>query len=89
MVGPEAPLVDGLADRLRAAGKRVFGPGADGARLEGSKAWMKELVTAAGVPTARYGHFDEAGAALAFLRTLARALRGEDRRPGRRARACS
>ena len=42
-IGPEAPLVDGLADRLRAAGRLVFGPGADGARLEGSKAWMKEL----------------------------------------------
>ena len=38
VIGPEAPLVDGLADRLRAAGRRVVGPGADGARLEGSKA---------------------------------------------------
>ena len=52
VIGPEAPLVDGLADRLRAAGRLVFGPGADGARLEGSKAWMKELLAAAGVPTA-------------------------------------
>ena len=43
VVGPEQPLVDGLADRLRAQGVRVFGPGADGARLEGSKAFMKEL----------------------------------------------
>ena len=41
VVGPEAPLVDGLADRLRAAGRLVFGPGADGAQLEGSKGWMK------------------------------------------------
>jgi phosphoribosylamine--glycine ligase len=40
VIGPEAPLVDGLADRLRAAGRLVFGPGADGAVLEGSKAWM-------------------------------------------------
>ncbi|HJR24630.1 MAG TPA: phosphoribosylamine--glycine ligase, partial [Acidimicrobiales bacterium] len=70
VVGPEVPLVDGLADRLRAAGRLVFGPGADGARLEGSKAWMKELVTAAGVPTARYGRFDEAEPAVAFLRSL-------------------
>jgi phosphoribosylamine--glycine ligase len=70
VIGPEAPLVDGLADRLRAAGKVVFGPGADGARLEGSKAWMKELVTAAGVPTARYGSFTTAPPALAFLRSL-------------------
>src|SRR3974390_1465369 len=40
VIGPEVPLVAGLADRLRASGRRVFGPGADGARLEGSKAWM-------------------------------------------------
>ncbi len=69
VVGPEAPLVDGLADRLRAQGRAVFGPGADGARLEGSKAWMKDLVAAAGVPTARYGTFDssQVDAAVAFL----------------------
>ncbi|MFZ6004397.1 MAG: phosphoribosylamine--glycine ligase [Actinomycetota bacterium] len=70
VIGPEAPLVDGLADRLRADGRLVFGPGADGARLEGSKAWMKELVTAAGVPTARHGSFDEVGPALDFLHDL-------------------
>ena len=70
VVGPEAPLVDGLADRLRAQGKLVFGPGADGAQLEGSKRWLKELVTAAGVPTARYGAFDDEAAALAFLKEL-------------------
>ena len=44
MIGPEVPLVDGLADRLRAQGKLVFGPGADGAQLEGSKVWMKQLL---------------------------------------------
>ena len=70
VIGPEAPLVDGLADRLRAQGKLVFGPGADGAALEGSKAWMKEVVAAAGVPTARYGAFDELEPALDFLRSL-------------------
>jgi phosphoribosylamine---glycine ligase len=70
VVGPEAPLVDGLADRLRAAGRLVFGPGADGARLEGSKAWMKDLLAAAAVPTARYGSFGDAVAALDFLRAL-------------------
>ena len=43
VIGPEAPLVDGLADRLRAAGGLVFGPGADGARLEGSKAFLRSL----------------------------------------------
>ena len=58
VVGPEAPLVAGLADELRAKGRLVFGPGADGAHLEGSKAWMKEVVSAAGVPTARYAAFD-------------------------------
>jgi phosphoribosylamine---glycine ligase len=70
VVGPEQPLVDGLADRLRAQGKVVFGPGADGARVEGSKAFMKDLVAAAGVPTARYGTFDDEASALEFLRTL-------------------
>jgi phosphoribosylamine--glycine ligase len=70
VIGPEAPLVDGLADRLRAQGKRVFGPGADGARLEGSKAWMKDVVAEAGVPTARYAAFAEFDAAAAYLRTM-------------------
>jgi phosphoribosylamine--glycine ligase len=70
VVGPEQPLVDGLADRLRAAGKLVFGPGADGAQVEGSKAYMKDLVAAAGVPTARYGAFTEVEPALALLRSL-------------------
>jgi phosphoribosylamine--glycine ligase len=70
VIGPEVPLVDGLADRLRVAGRLVFGPGADGAQLEGSKAFMKEMLDEAGVPTARYGSFDEPTAAKAFLRTL-------------------
>jgi phosphoribosylamine---glycine ligase len=70
VVGPEAPLVDGLADRLRSEGRLVFGPGGGGARLEGSKAWMKGLVEAAGVPTARYGSFDEEDAAVSFLQSL-------------------
>lgn len=71
VIGPEAPLVDGLADQLRAAGKLVLGPGADGARLEGSKAFMKQLLVDAGVPTARYGAFDEVEPALDFLRSMA------------------
>ncbi|MBI1844679.1 MAG: phosphoribosylamine--glycine ligase [Actinobacteria bacterium] len=70
VIGPEAPLVAGLADRLRAKGKLVFGPGADGAQLEGSKAWMKGLLVEAGVPTARYGTFTSVEPALAFLRGL-------------------
>lgn len=72
VIGPEAPLVDGLADRLRAQGKTVFGPGAAGARLEGSKAWMKEVVAAAGIPTAAFRSFGagEVEAAKTHLRTL-------------------
>lgn len=70
VVGPEAPLVDGLADRLRGQGKLVFGPGVDGARLEGSKAWMKEVAAAADVPTARHGAFTDREAAEAYLDTL-------------------
>ncbi len=70
VIGPEVPLVEGLADRLRADGKRVFGPGAEGARLEGSKAWMKALLAEAGVPTARYDTFTDEEPALAFLDQL-------------------
>jgi phosphoribosylamine---glycine ligase len=70
VISAEAPLVDGMADRLRAQGKRVYGPGADGALLEGSKAWMKELVARAGVPTARHATFDSPAPALDFLRTM-------------------
>ncbi len=72
VIGPEAPLVAGLADRLRAQGRAVMGPGADGALLEGSKAFMKEVLGAAGVPTARFATFDalEAGAAMDYLETL-------------------
>ena len=74
VIGPEGPLADGLADRLRADGRLVFGPGADGAALEGSKAWMKEVVSAAGVPTAAYRAFNSEPAsrrdAHAYLETL-------------------
>jgi phosphoribosylamine---glycine ligase len=70
VVGPEQPLVDGLADELRARGRLVVGPGVDGARLEGSKAFMKDVLVKAGVPTARHGAFDEPGPAIDFLREL-------------------
>jgi len=73
VVGPEQPLVDGLADQLRSRGTAVFGPGADGARLEGSKAHLKQVLQRAGVPTAASRAFqagDEA-AAETFLRSLA------------------
>src|SRR5436305_1743804 len=54
IVGPEAPLVGGVADALAAAGIRCFGPSAAGAALEGSKAFCKEIMVAAGVPTASH-----------------------------------
>ena len=57
VVGPEAPLVAGLADRLREAGIPCFGPGAEGARLEGSKAYCKQLMVRHNVPTAAYRTF--------------------------------
>ncbi len=53
VIGPEAPLVAGVADRLRHAGVSVFGPGSEAAMLEGSKSFAKELMLAAGVPTAQ------------------------------------
>ena len=54
VIGPEAPLVDGLADSLRAAGIDTFGPSKQAAQLEGSKGFTKELCQRAGIPTARY-----------------------------------
>ena len=70
VIGPELPLAEGLADQLRAQGKLVLGPGRDGARLEASKAYMKNFLRDAGVPTARFGVFDEMQAALEFLNTM-------------------
>ncbi|MEI6700223.1 MAG: phosphoribosylamine--glycine ligase [Actinomycetota bacterium] len=70
VIGPEAPLVDGLADQLRALGRVVLGPGADGAQLEGSKTFMKELLDAAHVPTAGFGTFTSVAEALEFLETM-------------------
>jgi len=68
VVGPEAPLVDGIVDIFGAAGLRVFGPNKAAARLEGSKIFAKETMSAAGVPTADYAVFESADAALAWLR---------------------
>ncbi len=67
VIGPEAPLVDGLADTLRAAGVPVFGPGAQAARLEGSKGFTKDLCEAADIPTARYRRCASRAEALAAL----------------------
>ncbi|MGH2597206.1 MAG: phosphoribosylamine--glycine ligase [Actinomycetota bacterium] len=70
VVGPEAPLVAGLADELTARGKTVFGPSAAAARIEGSKAWAKDLMVRHGIPTARAGAFTELDPAVAFLDEL-------------------
>ena len=67
VIGPEAPLVAGLADRLRAQGRTVFGPGADGAQLEGSKAWMKEFATRHEIPTAAHRVFTDLDLAVAAI----------------------
>ncbi len=67
VVGPEAPLVAGMVDRLEAAGIPAFGPSAAAAALEGSKGFMKDLCAKYGVPTAAYGRFRDAAAAKAFI----------------------
>jgi phosphoribosylamine--glycine ligase len=68
IVGPEAPLAAGVADRLREAGVLVFGPSKAAAALEASKAFTKEICDACGAPTAAYGHFTAADAAKAYVR---------------------
>jgi phosphoribosylamine--glycine ligase len=70
VIGPDQQVVDGLADDLRSQGKTVFGPGADGAQLEGSKAFMKEFLASAGIPTAKFGVFDNEDDAIAYLATM-------------------
>jgi phosphoribosylamine--glycine ligase len=67
VIGPEAPLVDGLADTLRAAGVPVFGPGQAAARLEGSKGFTKDLCARAGIPTAGYRRVTDRDTAVAAL----------------------
>jgi phosphoribosylamine---glycine ligase len=67
VVGPEDPLCEGLADKLRAKDLRVFGPGARGARLEGSKVFAKELLDRHRIPCAADRRFDRSGAAKSYL----------------------
>ncbi|MBE3561585.1 MAG: phosphoribosylamine--glycine ligase [Ktedonobacteraceae bacterium] len=67
IVGPEAPLIDGIADVFRRRGLPIFGPNAAGAALEGSKAFAKEVMTGAGIPTARHRTFTVYAQALAYL----------------------
>ncbi len=68
VVGPEAPLVAGLADRLREAGIATFGPSAAAAQLEGSKGFTKDLCARYGIPTGAYRRFTDAEAAKAYVR---------------------
>ena len=68
IVGPEAPLAVGVADRLRDAGILCFGPSQAAAQLEASKAFTKEICTAVNAPTAAYGHFTDAETAKAYVR---------------------
>ncbi|MFY7951673.1 MAG: phosphoribosylamine--glycine ligase, partial [Armatimonadaceae bacterium] len=68
VVGPEKPLVLGIVDAFEARGLRIFGPSAEPARLEGSKVFSKELMAAAGIPTAPFRVFDNPEAALGYLR---------------------
>ena len=70
VIGPEAPLVGGLADRLRAEGFPAFGPSAAAARLEGSKGFTKDFCARHGIPTAAYGRFADAAAAKAHVSAL-------------------
>src|SRR5881392_2169907 len=67
VVGPEIPLVAGIADVFRQHGLAIFGPSAAGAALEGSKAFAKELMTRAGIPTAQHRTFTRIDEALAYL----------------------
>ncbi|RIJ28017.1 phosphoribosylamine--glycine ligase [Henriciella mobilis] len=70
IIGPEAPLAAGASDALRARGFDVFGPSQQAARLESSKGFAKDLMQKYGVPTARYGRFDDLTEALDFLETM-------------------
>lgn len=70
VVGPEAPLVAGLVDRLQEAGIAAFGPSAAAAQLEASKSFTKELCDRHGIPTASYRRFTESGPALSYLKEV-------------------
>ena len=70
VIGPEAPLVAGVADVLRDAGIAVFGPNAEGAQLEGSKTYSKNFMVENNIPTARYQSFTDAESAKAYVNDL-------------------
>jgi len=71
VVGPEVPLVAGVVDRFEAVGRKCFGPRADGAQLEGSKAFTKAFLTRHGIPTAAYREFTDYEPAVSYARTCA------------------
>lgn len=71
VIGPEAPLVEGVGDAVRAVGIPVFGPNADAARMEGSKEFAKQVMGRAEVPTAAYRSFTEEAPCAAYVRELA------------------
>ncbi len=71
VIGPEAPLVEGIVDQFKAAGLRCFGPTAKGARLEGSKAYTKEFLERYNIPTAGYRDFTDIDTALAYAQECA------------------
>jgi phosphoribosylamine---glycine ligase len=77
VVGPEAPLVDGLVDRLGEAGIPAFGPSAAAARLEGSKAFAKEIMEAAGVPTAGWSEHTDVDSAMAAITSYPAVLKAD------------
>jgi phosphoribosylamine--glycine ligase len=68
IVGPEAPLVQGVVNRFQAAGLRIFGPSRVAAELEGSKAFTKDFLARHGIPTAAYGNFTDLAEATAYIR---------------------
>ncbi len=74
VVGPEAPLVNGIVDRFKEAGLRIFGPGRNAAQLEGSKALAKHFMAKYGIPTASYAAFSRADEAMQYVRDKAKPL---------------
>ncbi len=74
VIGPEKPLSEGMADQMREAGLVVFGPGADGAKIESSKTWAKELMREGGIPTAKYWSVSSKEEALKIANTSKKPL---------------
>lgn len=89
IVGPEAPLVAGVADAVRAAGIPCFGPSGEAAQLEGSKAFAKDVMAGAGCPHGTLVRLRDAGGGRGGARRVRSAVRREGRRTGHAARASS